>query len=280
MKRRIILASAVIVVVFLIGALVLFKRIKGDNIKQKDYKTATSIQINNASAQELFQQAQVLETKGELLQAQAIYQDIINGAFNFDKMQELERRVGDLNIRIITSGVVTAQTIVYGVQDNDSLSKIAKKFNTTIELVKKSNAINSDVIKLGQKLRIWTGKFSCVIDKSQNILILKSGDTIIKKYMVSTGINNSTPIGVFHIINKLVNPTWYKAGAVVAPDSPENILGTRWMGFDLAGYGIHGTTDPANIGKQVTQGCVRLTNPEAEELYLLLPLGTEVIVVD
>jgi len=52
------------------------------------------------------------------------------------------------------------------------------------------------------------------------------------------------------------------------------------MGFDLAGYGIHGTTEPKELGKQVTQGCVRLSNPEVEELYVIVPVGTEVTVVD
>jgi lipoprotein-anchoring transpeptidase ErfK/SrfK len=52
------------------------------------------------------------------------------------------------------------------------------------------------------------------------------------------------------------------------------------MGFELAGYGIHGTTDPQSLGRQVTQGCVRMANPDIEELYLITPLGTEVTIVD
>ena len=91
---------------------------------------------------------------------------------------------------------------------------------------------------------------------------------------------NSTPVGNFKIINKLPNPTWFKAGAVVAPNSPDNILGSRWLGFDLPGYGIHGTTDPGNLGKQITQGCIRMSNSDIEELYAIVPLGTEVTILD
>jgi lipoprotein-anchoring transpeptidase ErfK/SrfK len=116
--------------------------------------------------------------------------------------------------------------------------------------------------------------------KSQNILILKTDEEIIKTYIVSTGKNNSTPVGTFKIANKLINPTWFKAGAVVAAGSPENILGTRWLGFNLPGYGIHGTTDPKSVGKQVTEGCVRMLNSEVEELYSIVPVGTEVTIVD
>ncbi|MBU2222104.1 MAG: L,D-transpeptidase, partial [Candidatus Omnitrophica bacterium] len=132
----------------------------------------------------------------------------------------------------------------------------------------------------GRKIKVWTAPFSIVVDKSQNTLLLKTGEEVFKTYMASTGANNSTPVGIFKIVNKLPNPTWYKAGAVVPPGSPENVLGSRWLGFDLAGYGIHGTVEPESLGKQVTQGCVRLANPEVEELYTIVPVGAEVTIVD
>ena len=67
---------------------------------------------------------------------------------------------------------------------------------------------------------------------------------------------------------------------VIPADSPDNILGSRWMGFDLPGYGIHGTTEPESIGKSCTQGCVRMLNSEVEELYDIVPVGTEVTILD
>jgi lipoprotein-anchoring transpeptidase ErfK/SrfK len=118
------------------------------------------------------------------------------------------------------------------------------------------------------------------VDKSQNTLILKTDEEVIKTYIVSTGLNNSTPTGNFKIVNKLQNPTWFKAGAVVNPSSPENILGSRWLGFDLPGYGIHGTTEPQSLGKQVTQGCIRMANSDVEELYAIVAVATEVTIVD
>jgi lipoprotein-anchoring transpeptidase ErfK/SrfK len=103
---------------------------------------------------------------------------------------------------------------------------------------------------------------------------------VVKTYLISTGVNNGTPAGTFKIVNKLPNPTWFKAGAVVPPGSADNVLGTRWLGFNLAGYGIHGTVEPQNLGKSVTLGCVRLANADVEELYSIVPVGTTVTVVD
>jgi lipoprotein-anchoring transpeptidase ErfK/SrfK len=140
--------------------------------------------------------------------------------------------------------------------------------------------LTSNIIRPGDELKINTCRFSLVVDKSQNIMFLKREGQVIKSFVVATGKDNSTPTGTFKIVNKLVRPTWFKTGAIIPPDSPENILGSRWLGFDLKGYGIHGTTDPAGLGRQITLGCVRMKNEEVEDLFDLVPVGTEVTIVD
>ena len=52
------------------------------------------------------------------------------------------------------------------------------------------------------------------------------------------------------------------------------------MGFDMEGYGIHGTIHPDQIGQPVSAGCVRMLNTDVEELYDLIPEGTKVSIVD
>ena len=171
-------------------------------------------------------------------------------------------------------------SVVYEIKSGDNLANIAKKHGVTVDLIKKVNGLEKDTIYPGKKLKIPTYKISLIVDKSQNVLILKGDEEVLKTYVVSTGLNNSTPVGVFKVTDKLLNPTWYKTGAVVPPDSPENVLGTRWMGINEKGYGIHGTTEPDKLGQQVTAGCVRMRNDEVEELYSLVPSGTEVTIVD
>lgn len=228
----------------------------------------------------LFESAKNAESTGNLLEAKKAYQDILSNAQDNKVISKAQEALYNLNIRIIFSNLETDQTTIYEVQPKDSLQAIAKKFNTTVALIKRSNVLQSDIIRPMQRLRIWTGKFSCIVDKSQNTLTLKSGEEVLKVYAVSTGKQNSTPVGTFTITSKLENPVWYKEGAVVLPNSPQNILGTRWLGFSLAGYGIHGTTEPQSIGQQITAGCVRVVNSEVEELYDILPIGTEVTVID
>ena len=170
--------------------------------------------------------------------------------------------------------------IDYSVQSGDNLTAIAKKHSVTVDMIRQANGITGDRLNIGQKLRIPAYKLSLWVDKSDNILTLKGDDRVIKTYTVATGKDNSTPVGTFKITDKLENPTWYQAGAVKKPGDPENQLGTRWMGITAKGYGIHGTIEPESMGKQATAGCVRMKNEEVEELYRLVPPGTEVTISD
>lgn len=225
--------------------------------------------------------ASLYEKQGKLIEAKEAYKKAIQEYPNLDIVKNAKAKVEDLSMKILFSPLVDDSTSkIYEVQQGDTLGKIAKVFGTTVDLLKKSNNLNSDLIRQGMRLKMVTAKFSVVVDKSQNMLLLKQNEEVLKTYRVSTGANNSTPTGTFKIVNKLVNPVWYSAGAVVPPDSPENILGSRWLGISKPGYGMHGTSDPASIGKQVTAGCIRMSNPEAEELYTILPEGTEVTIVD
>jgi len=184
------------------------------------------------------------------------------------------------NIRLLFSPSITDGSIEYKVEDGDNLESIAGSFGTTVDLIKASNGLKDDLIIAGSTLKVVTAKFSILINKSQNRLFLNKDGKIFKTYVVSTGRNNSTPAGKFTIEEKMVSPLWYKVGAVVPPDSPEYALGTRWMGLSVKGYGIHGTKEPGLIGRQVTHGCVRMLNSDAEELYVIVPGGTEVVIED
>jgi len=235
----------------------------------------------NDAAQTLYEEALKFESDKERAKAKDAYKRIYEEYPDFEGIALVQEKLESLNMDIIFSNSpLKDKTIVHEVVSGDTLGEIAKKYKTTIALIKKSNHLKSDIIRISQKLRIWTGTFNIFVDKSQNILILKDGDEVVKVYDVSTGEESSTPIGDFKITTRLIDPVWFNRGVVVPPESPENVLGSRWLGFDLPGYGIHGTIDPDTIGQQVTAGCIRMRNPDVEELYTIIPPGTSVSVVD
>jgi lipoprotein-anchoring transpeptidase ErfK/SrfK len=171
-------------------------------------------------------------------------------------------------------------SVLYTVKPGDSLYVLARKNHTTVEFIKKINNLKSDDIYIGKKLKVHTAPFSIVIDKSRNTLVLYSNGEPVRKYSVATGKKNCTPVGSFKVTDKLVNPTWFKTGAILPPGSPENALGTRWIGLDKPSYGIHGTIEPKSIGTQASEGCIRMLNEDVEELYSVVPVGTKVTIQD
>ncbi|HOD80847.1 MAG: putative L,D-transpeptidase YkuD [Planctomycetes bacterium ADurb.Bin126] len=63
---------------------------------------------------------------------------------------------------------------------------------------------------------------------------------------------------------------------LLIPPGPRNPVGLCWIGLGLAGYGIHGTPAPENIGKTGSHGCIRLTNWDALRLGKMVRVGTPV----
>ena len=76
-------------------------------------------------------------------------------------------------------------------------------------------------------------------------------------------------------MQRIPDPTWYGKGRIVPPGK-SNPLGPRWLGLSKKGYGIHGTNNPASIGRGASHGCIRLRNSDIEELFEMVSVGDQV----
>jgi lipoprotein-anchoring transpeptidase ErfK/SrfK len=226
--------------------------------------------------------ADICNEDGNFVKAKSIYHEIINEYSRFCDYADVQKKISSVNMSILFSNIIVPGSELYTVASGDSLSKIARKFSTTVELIKKTNSLKSDIIVPGVALKVQSRPFSVIVDNTQCVLTVLLGDEVIKTYDVATGKNNCTPIGVFQVKDKLVDPVWYNKGIAVPAGDPGNVLGTRWMGLTTpqSGYGIHGTTEPESIGYQATEGCVRMRNEDVEELYSIIPAGTSVTIIE
>jgi lipoprotein-anchoring transpeptidase ErfK/SrfK len=126
-----------------------------------------------------------------------------------------------------------------------------------------------------------------VINRSLNRLYLYKSNKPFRTFPVATGqAIYPTPRGEWHIVVKYRNPWWYPPtssswarGLKPVPPGPNNPLGTRWMGLDAPGVGIHGTDAPSSIGYSASHGCVRMQVPDAEWLFDHVDIGTTVFVL-
>ncbi len=115
-----------------------------------------------------------------------------------------------------------------------------------------------------------------VVSLAERRLALVDGVRVLRVYRTAVGAPGSpSPVGTFEIINRIENPTYYVPGKVIPP-GPANPLGTRWLGLNLKGYGIHGTNQPKSIGKAASHGCIRMRNKDVEELFQLVLPGDQV----
>lgn len=205
----------------------------------------------------------------------------------------------------------------YSVVSGDSIEKIMRKQGLLPDkmLIARVNKMaDPNRLSIGQKLKLVKGPFHAVVSKSQFRIDLYAGDAASAGTIGTSGLpdgaepgwlyitsfpvglgergpdgKGGTPLGnyVVKASSKLVNPHWVnpRTGEKFAADDPKNPIGERWLGLEglddaskkFTGYGIHGTIDPASIGREMSMGCVRLNSGDVEVVYELLTSRVSVV---
>ncbi len=240
-----------------------------------------------AEVANLLIQARELKNQQQLLESRNLCFQILESAEGTAAAQNAAKMLDEIHTSLVMDPYMMPEKTQYIVKSGDSLGKIASTYGTTIELLRKSNNIKGDLIRVGDILRVLQGTFRITVDKSDNILTVYLNDRYFKTYRIGTGKYSKTPEGLFTVGDRIVHPPWWRSdGKQVPYGDPENVLGTHWLQLiaredtALRGYGIHGTWEPETIGKYESAGCVRLLNSDVEELFSLIPSGTEVVIQD
>src|SRR5882757_6976372 len=127
-----------------------------------------------------------------------------------------------------------------------------------------------------------------VIDTPNTHLYYVLGNGKAMRYGIGVGREGFTWAGVKNIARKAEWPDWYPPAQMIKRQpylprmtmgGPGNPLGARAMYLSSSEYRIHGTNNPATIGKQVSSGCIRLTNEDVTDLYNRVAVGAKVVVM-
>jgi lipoprotein-anchoring transpeptidase ErfK/SrfK len=106
---------------------------------------------------------------------------------------------------------------------------------------------------------------------------------------VTTGSENDPlPLGEWKVNGVQYNPTFrYNPDLfwdadpghtkATIPPGPNGPVGLVWIDISKEHYGLHGTPEPALVGRAESHGCVRLTNWDALRLAALVRPGTRVV---
>jgi lipoprotein-anchoring transpeptidase ErfK/SrfK len=128
------------------------------------------------------------------------------------------------------------------------------------------------------------------VSKASSALSVKDADGRVVFYApVTTGSEHDPlPIGEWKVTGVQVKPTFRynpdlfwdadptHSKAEIKP-GPNNPVGLVWVDISKEHYGLHGTPEPATIGRTESHGCVRLTNWDAVKLGSLVKPGTRVV---
>ncbi len=230
----------------------------------------------------LLDEAGQLAKADKLVEARLKYLEALKHAASPAVARQIEQRIEPISIKLLFSNRAMPEKVDYAIKGGDSLGGIASRFGTTLELILKSHQIsNPNRIRIGQKLRIFTGKFELVVSKSRHEMVVLMNGGFFKRYKVGTGLQGKTPVGTFVVREKIPEPSWWPSdGREVPFGHKDNILGTRWISVKatgdtpaVRGYGISGTWEPDSVGKASTVWCLRMINEQIEELFIYLPLG-------
>lgn len=205
---------------------------------------------------------------------------------------DAELKATEEKLAPLYSGDISSIAEHLTVAPGDSLSRIAARRHTTVEALRHYNKLKSDVIRIGQKLHVIPGPWRITVDKSRRELTLEKSENgnwrTFGRFQVGLGRFDRTPEADFVISTRLRHPDWYAPdGRIFRYGSEGNPLGDYFLKLadsgnpdkPFRGLGIHGTSDDRTVGKNWSNGCVRMHNREVELLYYLVPSGTPVRII-
>lgn len=121
------------------------------------------------------------------------------------------------------------------------------------------------------------GKYRIFVSKAEHKLWLLNGNEIVQEYPIATGKNpgdkqrigdNRTPTGNFKIVS-IENASKWSHDFRDGKGKIKGAYGPWFLRLDAKGWkgiGIHGTHDPDSRGTNATEGCIRLSNEDIDEL--------------
>ena len=124
---------------------------------------------------------------------------------------------------------------------------------------------------------------------TSDLIVEDSSGKVLMYAPVTTGSEHDPlPIGEWKVTVVQRNPKFHYNPALfwdaepghskaMIPSGPNNPVGVAWIDLSREHYGLHGTPEPATVGKTASHGCVRLTNWDVTRLASLVRPGTKVV---
>jgi L,D-transpeptidase ErfK/SrfK len=202
---------------------------------------------------------------------------------------------------------IVGQVQVTTATKEDTLTDIARRFNVGYEEIVRANpGVDPWLPGAGRKVVLPT-QFILPNAPREGVVINiaamrmfyfpkhRSGEPqVVITHPIGIGkVGWSTPEGVTKIVRRQKDPTWTvpvsvikehrengeELDRVIGP-GPDNPLGRHAFYLQWPSYLIHGTNKPAGVGLRSSHGCIRLYPEDIAQLFDMVPIGTQVRVVN
>jgi L,D-transpeptidase-like protein len=127
---------------------------------------------------------------------------------------------------------------------------------------------------------LWVTKVRTRIEvdvSARRLTFFRRGRVVVRARIAVGSPSTPTPIGRFYVNQRLIpsNTGGPFGPGAIGISAFSNVL-TGWtQGGPVA---IHGTNAPWSIGRAVSNGCIRLSNPVLRRIFRATPAGTPVVV--
>ncbi len=191
-----------------------------------------------------------------------------------DEIQKLNRQV--MRYRPGIPGVTVPYEVPSGIRPVQIVSRQKLPMGSNAILYwNQGGNLDPKRLRAGQTFLLPQEPLSLHVHKRYRRLAIYIGDWFVKEFIVGIGKDETpTPADTFWVHSREKNPDWWKPGGKRIPfGDPRNELGSAWIAIESdewplsAGFGIHGTNNEKTIGTRCSNGCVRLRNAQATELY-------------
>jgi len=173
---------------------------------------------------------------------------------------------------------------------------ISERFHLSPQLLRTLNpgkklAAGDELVVPDVERAVRTGMKAAAltIDKKQRILrATDASGNVVAQFPVSVaGKRDELPSGRWKVVSEVKNPVFSFDPAKLNDRNPKHVpakiaggpnspIGVLWMGLSKPHYGIHGTPQPSTVGRTETNGCIHLTNWDAQKLSSIASPGVPV----
>ncbi len=175
------------------------------------------------------------------------------------------------------------------------LELLAEKFHMTEDLLTALNP-SADFTQAGGTITVAAvsptslpeAVASIEVDKAERaVKAFNAQGRLLAFYPASIGSDDRpAPDGLLKVVAVAPNPTYTydpsrltfgnKKKKVTIPAGPNSPVGSVWIDLSKDTFGVHGSDEPAQIGKHFSHGCIRLTNWDALQLSKSVKKGVPV----